>query len=238
MLSLDWTRPSRPLEWVSWSPRLLRAVAGAGTGPPGGAAGPGRMGERGRGALVGRGRRAPKRRPGPRWTVSGGSNGTGCPELDPGGWRPPERELSTARSATVVGRGRLDCHWHRDGQRRVVGLRPPQRLTGRRIAIVAPGVAFSVLRGGPGRAAAPAEHSRPRSPGRRRMGSPGCGQYRLYRRGNSHARSGHRDNRTPGNRAAPACEPFHEPSAADSGARCARELVAPVGLTIRVSELA
>jgi hypothetical protein len=144
MLSLDWTRPSGPLEWVSCvAPGVTQAVAGAGHWAAGrrqralaawaSAAGI---------ALVawGRGTEAPSRA-----EVEPIRRQHRLPELNPKAAAAGTR-AQTARQQwwwgvaawTVTGIGMVN------GVRS--GLRPPQRLTVPVIAIEAPGVAFTVLR--------------------------------------------------------------------------------------------
>lgn len=149
MLSLDWTRPSRPLEWVSCvAPVGTQAVAGAGAG-----AGHWAAGRRQRAlaawasaagfALVawGRGTEAPSR-----------------PEVEPirrqQRDRLPEPNPKAAAAGTRALTARQQWWWGvaawtvtgigiANGVRS--GLRPPQRLTVPAIAIEAPGVAVTVL---------------------------------------------------------------------------------------------
>src|SRR5580698_6019946 len=144
MLSLDWTRPSGPLEWVSCvAPGVTQAVAGAGHWAAGrrqralaawaSAAGI---------ALVawGRGTEAPTRA-----EVEPIRRQHRLPGLNPKAAAAGTR-AQTARQQwwwgvaawTVTGIGMVN------GVRS--GLRPPQRLTVPMIAIEAPGVAFTVLR--------------------------------------------------------------------------------------------
>jgi hypothetical protein len=145
MLSLDWTRPSRPLEWVTCAaPVVTQAVAGAGHWAGGrrqralaawaSAAG---------GALVawGRGTEAPSRA---EVEAIRRQQRDRLPEPDPEATAAGTRTL-TARQHwwwgvaawTVTGIGLVN------GVRS--GLRPPRRLTAPAIAIEAPGVAFTVL---------------------------------------------------------------------------------------------
>jgi hypothetical protein len=146
MLSLDWTRPSRPLEWVSCvAPVVTQAVVGAGHWAAGRrqralAAWASAAGF----ALVawGRGTEAPSRA---EVEPIRRQQRDRLPELNPkaaaAGTRAP-----TARQQwwwgvaawTVTGIGMVN------GVRS--GLRPPQPLTVPVIAIEAPGVAFAVLR--------------------------------------------------------------------------------------------
>jgi hypothetical protein len=72
-----------------------------------------------------------------------------------------------------------------DGHRRVVGPALAAAADGARDRRRSPERRDPCPLGGPGRAAAQAEDRRRVGPGRRRMGSPGCGQYRLNRCGNS-----------------------------------------------------
>jgi len=146
MLSLDWTRPSRPLEWVSCTaPVVTQAVAGAGHWAAGRrqralAAWASAAGF----ALVawGRGTEAPSRA---EVEPIRRQQRDRLPELNPKAAAAGTRAL-TARQKwwwgvaawTVTGIGMVN------GVRS--GLRPPQRLTVPVIAIEAPGVAFTVLR--------------------------------------------------------------------------------------------
>ena len=146
MLSLDWTRPSGPLEWVSCvAPGVTQAVAGAGHWAAGrrqralaawaSAAGIAL-------AAWGRGTEAPTRA-----EVEPIRRQHRLPELNPKAAAAGTR-AQTARQHwwwgvtawTITGIGIVN------GVRS--GLRPPQRLTVPAIviAIEAPGVAFTVLR--------------------------------------------------------------------------------------------
>ena len=146
MLSLDWTRPSGPLDWVSCvAPGVTQAVAGAGHWAAGRrqralAAWASAAGF----ALVawGRGTEAPSRA---EVEPIRRQQRDRLPGLNPKAAAAGTRAL-TARQQwwwgvaawTVTGIGIVN------GVRS--GLRPPQRLTVPVIAIEAPGVAFAVLR--------------------------------------------------------------------------------------------
>jgi hypothetical protein len=146
MLSLNWTRPSRPLEWVSCvAPVVTQAVAGAGHWAAGRrqralAAWASAAGF----ALVawGRGTEAPSRA---EVEPMRRQQRDRLPELNPKAAAGGTRALTARQQRwwgvaawTVTGIGIVN------GVRS--GLRPPQRLTVPVIAIEAPGVAFSVLR--------------------------------------------------------------------------------------------
>jgi hypothetical protein len=144
MLSLDWTRPSRPLEWVSCvAPGVTQAVVGAGHWAAGRrqralAAWASAAGF----ALVawGRGTEAPSRA---EVEPIRGQQRDRLLELNP---KAAGTRALTARQKwwwgvaawTITGIGMVN------GVRS--GLRPPQRLTVPVIAIETPGVAFTVLR--------------------------------------------------------------------------------------------
>ncbi len=146
MLSLDWTRPSGPLEWVSCvAPVVTQAGTGAGHWAAGRrqralAAWAGAAGS----ALVawGRGTEAPSRAEAESIRRQQRDR---LPELDPEAAAAGTRAL-TARQQwwwgvaawTVTGVGVVS------GVRS--GLRPPRRLTVPVIAVEVPGVAFTVLR--------------------------------------------------------------------------------------------
>jgi hypothetical protein len=145
MLSLDWTRPSGPLEWVSCvAPVVTQAVVGAGHW------------------AAGRRQRALAA-----WTSAAGNalvawgRGTEAPsraEVEPIRRQQRDRLLELNPKAAAAGTRALTARqqwwwgvaaWTVTGIGMVngvrSGLRPPQRLTVPAIAIEAPGVAFTVL---------------------------------------------------------------------------------------------
>ena len=142
MLTLDGTRPSGALEWVSRvAPLLRRLWSGPGTGAPGAGSGPWQRGR----ALLGsgwwRGAWAPKRGPGRGGSIRRQQRDR-LLKLNPKA-AAAETQALTARQQSWFGLAATGIGMV-TGVRS--GLRRPQRLTVLAIAGEAPAVVFSVLR--------------------------------------------------------------------------------------------